>query len=345
MHDSDGGIALRGFHASLPDDSQGSDPRHFDATVPRQYVHRAAVSEVLLTGWTRGATSTHTVFAQWPRAHSLYFPIAGRWQDPLLIAESFRQAGLLIAHTEFGVPLGHRFIMRDLSYATRADALRVSPRPTDLEISVACHDTVWRGARLSGMRCDFTLLTGGTLTATGQAGFNCVSPAVYQRMRSATADQAAAATAPAPAPAPERPALVGRTSAANVVLAHGTGGRRQLRIDRTHPVLFDHPTDHVPGMVLLEAVRQATQSLYFPTCALPVDIACQFHRYVEFDTPCWITVDDNDAIRSDHRRAHVSAVQNDTVAFDCDVVVNCSTMLRHRTPRARRPATRILTAA
>lgn len=30
-----------------------------------------------------------------------------------------------------------------------------------------------------------------------------------------------------------------------------------LRVDRTHPILFDHQLDHVPGMLLLEAARQA----------------------------------------------------------------------------------------
>ncbi|WP_281275492.1 AfsA-related hotdog domain-containing protein [Saccharothrix australiensis] len=29
------------------------------------------------------------------------------------------------------------------------------------------------------------------------------------------------------------------------------------RVDRRHPVLFDHPVDHVPGMALQEAGRQA----------------------------------------------------------------------------------------
>ncbi|MFF8732844.1 AfsA-related hotdog domain-containing protein [Streptomyces sp. NPDC015171] len=34
-------------------------------------------------------------------------------------------------------------------------------------------------------------------------------------------------------------------------------GRWQLRIEQDHPVLFGHPVDHAPGMLLLEALRQA----------------------------------------------------------------------------------------
>ena len=50
-----------------------SSPIDLTSIVPRQYVHRAAVSEVLLTGWRPGAApQTFTVDAQWPRGHSLF---------------------------------------------------------------------------------------------------------------------------------------------------------------------------------------------------------------------------------------------------------------------------------
>lgn len=30
----------------------------------------------------------------------------------------------------------------------------------------------------------------------------------------------------------------------------------QIHVDREHPFFFDHPVDHVPGMLLIEAARQ-----------------------------------------------------------------------------------------
>src|SRR6185437_4278026 len=55
------------------------DPRvRLTRTVPSQYVHRAALAEVLLTDWQPAGEHRFLVRAQWPRAHSLYAPLAGQ---------------------------------------------------------------------------------------------------------------------------------------------------------------------------------------------------------------------------------------------------------------------------
>ncbi|GHG96606.1 AfsA-related hotdog domain-containing protein [Streptomyces rubradiris] len=71
--------------------------------MPRQYVYRAAVAEVFLTGWRADGPDTFTVAAQWPRAHAYFTPVAGRL-DPLLLAETVRRTGALLAHAEYQVP-------------------------------------------------------------------------------------------------------------------------------------------------------------------------------------------------------------------------------------------------
>ncbi|QMV06648.1 hypothetical protein GJU35_13800 [Streptomyces lincolnensis] len=62
-----------------------------------------------------------------------------------------------------------------------------------------------------------------------------------------------------------------------------------MRVDTSHPLLFDRPDDHVPGMVLLEAARQAAAAVT-PGDGTPYPLSMEntFDRYVEFDTPCWI---------------------------------------------------------
>jgi hypothetical protein len=65
-----------------------------------------------------------------------------------------------------------------------------------------------------------------------------------------------------PAPAPRaRPASVGRRDPANVMISPVTrtgedGHEALVATDGGHPVFFDHPQDHLPGMLLLEAARQ-----------------------------------------------------------------------------------------
>lgn len=43
-------------------------------TVPKEFVHRASVAEVMLTDWERTGQARFTVSAQWPRGHSFFTP-------------------------------------------------------------------------------------------------------------------------------------------------------------------------------------------------------------------------------------------------------------------------------
>ncbi|MFD9821243.1 AfsA-related hotdog domain-containing protein [Streptomyces violascens] len=85
------------------------------------------------------------------------------------------------------------------------------------------------------------------------------------------------------------PTRVARAHARDVVLSPShTPGRHRLRIHPQHRILFDHPVDHVPGMLLLEAARQAAHHLQHPESIVPTGMDCRFHRYLELHVPCWI---------------------------------------------------------
>lgn len=85
------------------------------------------------------------------------------------------------------------------------------------------------------------------------------------------------------------PRSVGRVSPMDVVLSPlEEQNRWQLRVDTRHPVFFDHPLDHVPGMLLLEAARQATARVLGCSSPVPSSIAGEFKRYVELDSPCTV---------------------------------------------------------
>ena len=78
----------------------------FDRTVDRALVHRSAVSEVLLTDWRSVGELDFTVGAQCTRGRSYYPPVADLWYDPVLMAETIRQAGLLSPTAPSAIPLG-----------------------------------------------------------------------------------------------------------------------------------------------------------------------------------------------------------------------------------------------
>ncbi|MGW4377896.1 ScbA/BarX family gamma-butyrolactone biosynthesis protein [Streptomyces albidoflavus] len=253
-------------------------------TVPKEYVHRASVAEVLLTDWARTDDGRYGVTAQWPRGHSFFTTVEG-CHDPLIAAETIRQAGALLAHAEFGVPLSHKFLMWDLACAVHPENLRVEGTPAALDVEITCHDIKRRGTALTGLRYEAVIRRDGQVAATGGASFTCTSPRVYERLR---AERLAGARPQLPLTAPTAPQTVGRISPTDVVLSPtGEQNRWQLRVDTRHPVLFEHPVDHIPGMMLLEAARQATAAT-LGAPALPLSVTSTFARYAELDAPCLI---------------------------------------------------------
>jgi hypothetical protein len=92
--------------------------------------------------------------------------------------------------------------------------------------------------------------------------WDALPPAHYAlvRSRSAAAATPFDGTDPSIEARALSPAAVGRDREDAVVLAalDGRPGEWRLRPDTGHPALFDHESDHIPGMVLVEAFRQAT---------------------------------------------------------------------------------------
>jgi hypothetical protein len=293
------------------------------ATVPKELVHRASVAEVMLTDWRRTDEARFSLTAQWPRGHSFFTPDEDGNHDPLIAAETIRQAGTLLAHAEFGVPLGHPFLVHDLDIAVHPEHLRVGHAPAALELDLACTGVRRRAGRLTGLSVRVVISRQGDVVATGGGSFSCLQPAVYQRIRGA---RPLDDTGQLPLVAPAAPQSVGRMSPRDVVLSPlGEADRWQLRVDTRHPVLFDHPVDHVPGMLLMEAARQATAGLLGRSSLLPLRIGVEFKQYVELDRPCTVSA------RRAPRQAHpgtetvlVTAHQSGRPVFDAAVRATAS---------------------
>lgn len=259
----------------------------FEQPVPRRYVHRASVAEVLLTGFAEDSRpDTFLLAAQWPRGHSFYRTARGV-HDPLLFAETVRQAGLLISHLGYKVPLAHAALMRNLSYDVTAPGLACAGTPTNLILSASCADVRFRKDVLVGFTITTVLRRGLELepVGIGRGELQCISPAAYRRLRGG-AGAVSPPTEAAPLPEPVSPALVGKDARADVVLSRTESDDTWLlRCDTAHPVLFDHPVDHVPGMALIEAMRQAAHCMLYPQRTAMVRLRATFERYVELSEP------------------------------------------------------------
>ncbi|MFD5103292.1 ScbA/BarX family gamma-butyrolactone biosynthesis protein [Streptomyces albidochromogenes] len=293
-------------------------PELFLQTVPRTLVHRAAVSEVLVTGIQRIDADHFRVGAQWPRSHSYYGPVANRWHDPMLLAESIRQALLLISHQAYDVPIGYQFLSHTVAHDMTAEGALLTGRPAHVLLDVRCSDIKRRGRTVSAYSAQIESRRDGRVIGSGAVTMACMAPAVYSRVRGDKAQSSPQRALPEAV----TPELVGRRRTSDVVIC-ATGVERvwTLRTDQNHPVLFDHPVDHVPGMVLMEAARQAALAVLQEPEGLAVACDATFDQYVEFDSACLVTANTEPAEMAGPRTVSVRFDQGGATVATCRVKV------------------------
>ncbi|MER6627360.1 ScbA/BarX family gamma-butyrolactone biosynthesis protein [Streptomyces sp. NPDC000987] len=290
--------------------------------VPREFIHRSADDDVLITHFQTGADGTHRMAARWPRAHALFGPVAGGGDNPMLMAETIRQAGAAVAHMAYGAPTDLHFLLWDLRYEVPGDVLAAGVPLSPATVVVRCDDVRRRGGRLASFHLEADLWRGGLRVGRGGASATCVTRAAYRRLRPARPTAAtvpAVVTAPAAVDGPEpvTPAPAGRTRARDVLLAAtGRPGVWRLRAERGHPVVFDSQSDHLPGRAIVEAMRQAAQlATGYPHMVVP-SLEAGFRRYVELDRPCHVTASPGRPLPGGGLPVRVALVQDDEVAAE-----------------------------
>ncbi|EST38589.1 hypothetical protein N566_06610 [Streptomycetaceae bacterium MP113-05] len=296
-----------------------ADTETFEQAVPRTLVHRSAISEVLLTGIRHSGGARYRIGAQWPRSHSYYGVIARRWHDPMVFAESIRQAGLLLAHQALHIRMGSHFLTESLSFGITESGARLSRGPANVVLDVVLSHVERRRNVVSAFTYQVTAYREGERIGSGSTTARCVSPAVYSRLRGHRASSVPSGYLPV-ALAPQ---AVGRSVDADVVLGAATwDGARILRADPDHPVLFDHPVDHIPGMVVMEAARQAALVTLGLPAGLLLGCHAEFRSYIEFDPPCLVSVPPPQPGAAPHLTRPVEFVQAGSVAATCTVTVH-----------------------
>jgi hypothetical protein len=280
----------------------------YAATVAREYVHRRAVAEVFVTDTSgtseSGTDGTYRVAAQLPRGHLMQ---EGPALDFSLLVETVRQAAVCVSHRHLGIPLGLAFLFRDLDVdVDDPGALRVGDRPAHLEVGTTLEAQRTIGGRVTGVRFSGRVSVDGRLALTGQGSLMVMTPAEWKSLRELgrrhTVSAAGQLAPPAQPPSPARARAVGRRDPRNVVVSRPVlaGERRAeswLHVDTRHPYLFDHPLDHAPGNLLLEAARQSAAAAVSLSHGLqPSDLvvlACtgSFDAFVELDLPTQVVTE------------------------------------------------------
>ncbi|WP_308408104.1 ScbA/BarX family gamma-butyrolactone biosynthesis protein [Streptomyces mayonensis] len=265
----------------------------YDQTVSRTLVHRAAVTEVFLTDGCRVEdTERVLIAAQWPRSHALYEPDTAGFSDPVLLVETVRQAAIYTAHRFHEVPLTHRFIFCDLDFQIEDPVLmRVDGKPLRVLLDGRFTPDTGQSTKRFGARFEIALDIDGQRCGRASVRLLAVGDELYDTLRHRH---------PVPADgSPFRrlrtllpPAEVGRVRPENVLLSNSGPGTYEMHLDTGHPGYFEHASDHVPGMALVEAFRQAGHQLLRgygdPGTRLMTTCEVGFDCFGELDAPITI---------------------------------------------------------
>ncbi|MFE6871325.1 ScbA/BarX family gamma-butyrolactone biosynthesis protein [Kitasatospora sp. NPDC057692] len=238
--------------------------------MPREAVHKAAAAEVLLTDSARLGEERFAVAALWERDHHLGHR-DGPAADPVLLAETVRQAAIHLAHRFHASTYGHPFVLHGLAVELDRPLPPIGPDGLDVGLDLDCRAAVARRPTPGRERfaLDGVAWAGHRPVGRVRLRWEVLAPERYAVLRRRSAGAAAAperspVAVPLPvAPPPPVAVPTGRTRARDVLLAADPerADRWWLRPFEDHPALFDHAVDHVPGMVLVEAFRQAAGAL------------------------------------------------------------------------------------
>lgn len=314
-------------------------------TVDRSLLHRRALSEVFLTDSRQLGGSHYVSAAQLPPAHAYYtdhIDATGDGDaihiDPLLVLECCRQAETYGGHAYFGVGRDVKFIAR--SWAMDLPGLGGIAATAPVELIIDATVSGRRGARGRPTALSYAMrvFAAGTLLGTVTIDVGYLSPGAYARLRTARRGDAPHLAVVGPATVPSAclvpSASVGRTDPRNVVLTdpvfQDLSVRAGVRVPLENPSLFDHPLDHLPGMVLMEAARQACQltatrvSEVAPGQVAVTGADMVFSSWAELDQPV--------AVQAALDRTDRAGQQRAAIAFEQRGAVIASGTMAVRTP-------------
>ncbi|WP_338784213.1 ScbA/BarX family gamma-butyrolactone biosynthesis protein [Streptomyces sp. DG1A-41] len=294
------------------------DAAHLAAT--GSLVRKSVQEEAMVTGWRPLSETSQLVTARWPRQHSFY--VEGGRYSSLLLTESLRQALALLTHTVHDIPLTHRLGWEKIQSTVDPGALPTGSDSAEVELLVTHPQVKRRRLGSVHLTSHVEATLAGKPIGTATLRYSAHPPAIYNRLRGDYVDAARAFARSLPLTPPVPASHVGRSNTDNVVLSPTPGNHTWLlRVDTSHRVLFDHPHDHIPGMVLLEAAGQAAQVATMPRAMVPVDFDTTFYRYVEFDQRCLITAEPGIPEPDGRMPVTVKAHQGEHLVFSSTVTV------------------------
>lgn len=338
MRTPSGSVVLANPPASAWDtDRPRPSPR---GGIDRSLVHRRADAETFVSGlgpavFDAGRRRVVDATVQLARMHPVYTDHLGaQWgrADLLHLMEAVRQVCIGAGQSSFGARRRDVFVVRDFNGEFAGLPPQFDGAPLDLHVRLTAvreHRSSPDGP-VTGLKAELDVTDrDGRQVGRCWGTYSWIPGSDFTRLRGTARDTLglptdASATSAGPPPEPVLPGEVLRLDPRGPVVSRaGRGaGPLELVVDTTHPVHFDHPLDHVPGMLQIEGARQAALLTLDPAArrrAVATRVESRFLAFAELDLPVTVRVASDDGGADGIR---VELVQADRVVSDVTVVLS-----------------------
>jgi 3-hydroxymyristoyl/3-hydroxydecanoyl-(acyl carrier protein) dehydratase len=271
-----------------------------EQTLLRSLVHKRTPENVLLTGISTRGNDRFVCTGRLPSDHR-FFNDAGRTprKDILFYTELGRQASLAVSHAFLDVSTEDVFIFEgsDATVAEAAWSRAGQPGADCVVMDITIQEiTRRRNQAVNRVVAQHRMSIAGEVVFHGTGAWTVQPAALFQRLRR---------TVPRGSSPAASIDTAWRQPASNVVVTVPTAGddrtsfTSSLIVDYTHPYFFDHPCDHIPGMLLLEGCAQLALAAFAETTSVPrgrtaiCSYAVNFAQFVECGLPTTLTAQVN----------------------------------------------------
>lgn len=250
---------------------------------PGALAHKQNLAEVLITGLQAEGDRNALVCVQWPRAHYFY-SVNSAEADTLLISETMRQICVALAHSQFGVEFSKKFVLSNLQVDNLGEIPNFSTlTPTDIHAHVRVNKLERNKSSVVRQHITVEFAVGPKIFALGSLAARILDADVYRRLRKgASAISSNSIDFHHGAHTP----YVRHVTRGDAIKQTEHKNRWILTPDTNHPILFDHPLDHVPGMFLVECLRQAASYRMGHSYIGPRNVKIEFLRMIELADEC-----------------------------------------------------------
>jgi 2-oxo-3-(phosphooxy)propyl 3-oxoalkanoate synthase len=279
----------------------------FKQTIPRQLTHKRRLENVYVTSLDRISNSEFICGAFVPLANMYLNEMRSRPGDvALAIIEIGRQAGIAVCHEFLGVAPGDAFILDDVGFSTGPGYANTDwSADNTLAIKMLVANTP-NGEldRREALRSQSQCFINGECVCTLAVAGMIQTAERYQRLRKLMQARRLRGGKTQATPFEGiwlKTGLPAKRSVLGDVVWMSHGGNlfaATLQVDRGNQFFFDHENDHVPGMLILEGMRElaADVALRFSqpdprtpgqarSSLLADDIDISFKNFAELDAP------------------------------------------------------------